>query len=112
MFENRPFSAQARAAIQLFRAAETSGRWQDLIYAYQQAGVNVGNELQSWRRYLRDMASEDPQFIVDIARERADSLTLDRAMHTKTHKNGSTHSITPGNPGNPRKIDSRCPATP
>lgn len=109
VFENRPFSAQAMAAIPAFRHAEASGDPQHLIDAYYQAGVDVGGERPVWQAYLEDMAAIDPTFIVDIARERADSLTLDRAVHTKTHNSASTHSIHPGNPGNPRIIDSRCP---
>jgi hypothetical protein len=109
VFENRPFSAQAMAAIPAFRHAEASGDPQHLIDAYRQAGVDVGGELHAWRSYLNEMAGINPQFIKDIAHERAESLTLDRAVHTKTHQNGNTHSINPGNPGNPRIIDSRCP---
>jgi hypothetical protein len=86
------------------------GNWNELLTAYQTAGVDVGGELLAWTSYLEDLGTgEDgdpgPQQISKIAKMRLDALNNDTGIDTKTHRHGQVQT-------SPGVIDSPCPMGP
>lgn len=86
----------------------TAGNWQNLLNAYQTAGVNVGNELAAWTEYLSQLGSgpsgsSGPQMISLIAQTRYNALMSNQGITTTTHTGGGPVHATP------TTIDSPCP---
>jgi hypothetical protein len=90
---------------------DVQGNWNDLVTAYDKAGVDVGGERRAWLSYLAALGAgaQGQADIVRIAKARNDGLTKNWVMITTRHEGGDNVVVTEDDKNHIITIDSRCP---